>query len=265
MDLHAVILALIQGFTEFLPISSSAHLLLPKEVLGWPDQGLAFDVAVHVGTLVAVMFYFRHELLAIATGMFAGPGVERSSSLHLVNCLIIATIPAGLAGLLLESVIEEHLRSALVIAVTTLVGAVLLWLADVRAPGQVRDLATMSLGVALLIGLAQATALIPGTSRSGITITMALFLGFGRVDAARFSFLMSIPIIALGGAWQALELLQQQSVDWLTMLGAMAIAGASAFVCIQLFINLIERIGMLPFVIYRLVLGLGLLWLVFSG
>lgn len=260
MDFQAFILALIQGLTEFLPVSSSAHLLLPKEVLGWPDQGLAFDVAVHVGTLAAVVFYFRKDLLQIIFGIFAR-GEQQRSSLHLVYCLVIATIPAGLAGLFMESLIEEYLRSAAVIAVTTLLGAGLLWLADRSSIKRSRNIATMSLWVALVIGLAQATALIPGTSRSGITITLALFLGFGRVEAARFSFLMSIPIIALSGGWQALELFQQDSVAWGRMLYAMLVAGISAFLCIRLFIQLVERIGMLPFVIYRLVLGTGLILL----
>lgn len=260
MDMHAFILALIQGLTEFLPVSSSAHLLLPKEVLGWPDQGLAFDVAVHVGTLVAVMFYFRRDLVQIVSGMFAG-GEQQRSSLHLVYCLVLATIPAGLAGLLMESLIEEHLRSAAVIATTTLLGAGLLWLADRSPVSGSRSIATMSLWVALVIGLAQATALIPGTSRSGITITMALFLGLGRVEAARFSFLMSIPIIALSGGWQGLELLQQDSVAWGRMFSAMLVAGVSAFLCIRVFIQLVERMGMMPFVIYRLALGVGLILL----
>lgn len=257
MDVQAFVLALIQGLTEFLPVSSSAHLLLPKEVLGWPDQGLAFDVAVHVGTLAAVTFYFRKDLQQIICGLFA-KGKEQNSSLHLLYCLILATIPAGLAGLWLESTIEAHLRSAVVIAITTLVGAGLLWLADRSPVSAKRSIATMSLWVALAIGVAQATALVPGTSRSGITITMALFLGLGRVEAARFSFLMSIPIIALSGGWQALELLQEESVAWARMFGAMLVAGISAFLCIGWFLQLIERIGMLPFVIYRLVLGMAL-------
>lgn len=258
MDFQAFILALIQGLTEFLPVSSSAHLLLPKEVLGWPDQGLAFDVAVHVGTLVAVMFYFRRDLQQIAVGVFSR-GAQQKSSLHLLYCLIVATIPAGLAGLLLESTIEQHLRTAAVIAATTLVGAGLLWLADWKPVSTKRSIAEMSLWVALIIGIAQAAALVPGTSRSGITITMALFLGLGRVEAARFSFLMSIPIIALSGGWQALELFGHESVAWGRMLGAMLVAGVSAFLCIRWFIQLVERIGMLPFVIYRLALGLGLI------
>jgi len=258
VDLQALVLALIQGLTEFLPVSSSAHLLLPKEVLGWSDQGLAFDVAVHVGTLAAVMFYFRKELQQIICGLFA-KGEEKNSSLHLIYCLIVATIPAGLAGLLLESTIEAHLRSAAVIATTTLVGAGLLWLADRSQTSAKRNIATMSLWVALVIGVAQATALVPGTSRSGITITMALFLGLGRIEAARFSFLMSIPIIALSGGWQALELLQEESVAWVRMFGAMLVAGISAFLCIGWFLQLIERTGMLPFVIYRLILGIALI------
>lgn len=260
MDIQAFILALIQGLTEFLPVSSSAHLLLPKEVLGWPDQGLAFDVAVHVGTLMAVMFYFRKDLQQIICGLVS-KGEQQKSSLHLTYCLILATIPAGLAGLLMESTIETHLRSAEVIAITTIIGAALLWLADRTNLAPQRTIATMSLWIALLIGVAQATALVPGTSRSGITITMALFLGLGRVEAARFSFLMSIPIIALSGGWQALELLQETDVAWGRMLLAMLVAGVSAFLCIRFFLRIVERMGMMPFVLYRLGLGAGLILL----
>ncbi len=260
MDWQAVVLALIQGITEFLPISSSAHLLLPKEILGWPDQGLAFDVAVHLGTLAAVLFHFRREIWQLLLALTPGQDMQRQQGRHLVLCLVVATLPAGLAGLLLESTIETYLRTALVIAITTLIGAGLLWLADrVARSAQARDMASMTLLAALLIGLAQATALVPGTSRSGITITMALLLGFSRTSAARFSFLLAIPIIALSAGWQALELLQETAVDWRPMALAVPIAGLSAWACIRLFLAAIERLGMLPFVLYRLALGLFLL------
>ncbi len=266
MDLQTVVLALIQGLTEFLPISSSAHLLLPKELLGWPDQGLAFDVAVHLGSLIAVLVYFRTDLTELLRGLIADAGVQRSQSWHLLACLVVATIPAGLAGLLFQSVIESHLRSATVIAITTLVGALLLWMADSRNKSSSQELAKITLLTAFLIGVAQVLALIPGTSRSGITITMALFLGLSRTTAARFSFLMSIPVIALSGAWQGLQLLQEPAqAEWARLGFGMLISGVSAFFCIGFFLRIIERVGMLPFVLYRLLLGTILLGVVLAA
>ncbi|TVZ38513.1 undecaprenyl-diphosphatase [Alteromonadaceae bacterium 2753L.S.0a.02] len=257
MDLiHVVFLALIQGITEFLPISSSAHLILPKEILGWPDQGLAFDVAVHVGTLVAVMVYFRKEIADILVGWFAslcGRGTDHNGQLGWY--IIAATVPAAVFGLLMDNFIETHLRSTHVIAITTIVFGVLLWVADKRATQQ-KQLRDMVLLTALVIGFAQAVALIPGTSRSGITITAALLLGFSRGDAARFSFLLSIPVILLSGGYKGLQLLLSPvAVDWLAISVGVGLSAISAYICIHYFLNFINRIGMLPFVIYRLVLG----------
>ena len=195
MDLiQVIVLALIQGLTEFLPISSSAHLILPKEILGWPDQGVAFDVAVHVGTLTAVMIYFREEVGKLILGWcksVTGQGTDEFG--RLAWFIGLATIPAGLTGLILGDLIETHLRSILVIACTTILFGLLLAYAD-KSATQNKTLKDMSIGLAVAIGCAQAIALIPGTSRSGITITMALILGLTRTDAARFSFLMSISL-----------------------------------------------------------------------
>ena len=202
--LQVVILAIVQGITEFLPVSSSAHLILPSQVLGWPDQGLAFDVAVHLGTLMAVMTYYRRDLFAMIGG--AGQAVTQrtmNDDLKLGLLVVLATIPAVLFGFLGDDWIERELRSALVIAVTTLVFGALLWAADSFGK---RQFSLVRLGVigAIFIGLAQALALIPGTSRSGITITAALALGYQREDAARFSFLLSIPAI-LGASFVQLR------------------------------------------------------------
>lgn len=260
---QTVLLALIQGITEFLPISSSAHLILPSQLLGWPDQGLAFDVAVHLGTLIAVVVYFRQDIsnLFVAWfGQFSGDGVNHDA--RLAWFIIIATIPAGIAGLLGKGFIEENLRSALVIAVTTLLFGMLLWFADVRNQGQKRLLELTLLG-AVIIGCAQALALIPGTSRSGITITAALLLGFSRQDSARFSFLLSIPIILLSSGLLALDLLDSPSVDWQALIIGTLVSGVSAYVCIYYFLAFINRLGMLPFVVYRLILGCVLLLLAF--
>lgn len=256
--LHLTILALIQGLTEFLPISSSAHLILPSQVLGWPDQGLAFDVAVHLGTLIAVVSYFRKEVGAIALGGLRSLSGQMNDDGRMAWMLLVATLPAALCGLLFDDFIETNLRSSLVIAITTLLGAGLLWLAD-RQPDRIHSVAAIGWRVALLVGLAQALALIPGTSRSGITITMALLLGCSRDASARFSFLLAIPVILLSACWQGLKLAGEPQTDWSVILVAMSLSALSAFACIHLFLGAIRRIGMLPFVLYRLVLGLVLL------
>lgn len=254
---QAVVLALLQGFTEFLPISSSAHLVIPSLVLGWPDQGLAFDVAVHVGTLLAVLWYYRADLAVMASAwgrsLVGGPASVDSK---LVWYLAAATIPAGMLGLLGRDFVESELRSLVVIATTTLVFGVLLGVADRHRSGG-RALGSLSLLTAILIGLAQAVALVPGVSRSGITITAGLFLGLGRQASARFSFLLSIPIIASAGALKSWDLYTSNAaVDWLMLCAGVLISGLTAYLCIAVFIRLLDRVGMMPFVYYRLILAL---------
>lgn len=261
---QALMLALIQGLTEFLPISSSAHLILPSQMLGWPDQGLAFDVAVHLGTLLAVMLYYRRDLWAMTRG--AGQGlVERrvNPDLRLGLLVVLATIPAVVAGFLLKDLIENDLRSVAVIAVTTIVFGVALWLADVLG-GRRRGVEQLAVGGALLIGLAQAVALIPGTSRSGITLTAGLALGLRRQDAARFSFLMSIPVILGAGLLKTKDLLEGQvPVNWAQMALGAIVSAVVAYLSIVYFMRLLNRVGMLPFMLYRLALGVVLfLWFV---
>jgi len=257
---HIIVLAVIQGLTEFLPISSSAHLILPSQVFGWPDQGLAFDVAVHVGTLAAVIWYFRAEVgrLTVAwVGDTVRGRVGQDSGL--AWAVIAGTIPAGLAGLLLNDFIETSLRSGLVIAVSTIGFGLVLWWSDAVGRRN-RDLPALTMKDAVIIGVAQALALIPGTSRSGITITAALFLGFGREAAARFSFLLSIPLILAAGLLKTLELAEQGgATDWAAIALGAALSFVSAVVCIHLFLKFLEQLGLMPFVIYRLVLGLLLL------
>jgi undecaprenyl-diphosphatase len=262
--LQTILLALIQGITEFLPISSSAHLILPSQLLGWPDQGLAFDVAVHFGTLLAVITYFRHDISSLLIawfGQFAGRPKDEHT--RLAWFIIAATVPAGLAGLIFKDFIETNLRSTLVIATTTIVFGALLWFADARNK-QVKDLAAMTLSAALVIGCAQAIALIPGTSRSGITITAALLLGFSRENSARFSFLMSIPIILLSAGIVTFDLFEASAIDWQALIIGTIVSGLSAYVCIHYFLAFINRLGMLPFVIYRFALGMFLLFISFG-
>ena len=258
--LQAIWLAAIQGFTEFLPISSSAHLILPSQVLGWPDQGLAFDVAVHVGSFVAVVIYFRREIQQLVTGWVKSLGGPQTPESHLAWYIIIATVPASITGLIFGGFIEVHLRSMAVIAATTILFGLLLGWADYRYRGT-KTIDQLTWKTALLVGAAQALALIPGTSRSGITMTAALMLGFDRISAARFSFLLSIPIIALSGGYKGLELLGQASVPWFeTMIGTV-LSALTAYLCIHSFMRFVERVGMLPFVIYRLLLGAVLIYL----
>lgn len=260
--LHAIVLALVQGVTEFLPISSSAHLILVPVVFGWVDQGLAFDVAVHLGALIAVLAYFRHDVAGLARGSLAwlgGGGMNPQARLAL--WIALGTVPVGLAGLLLGGQVEAHLRDPRIIAATTIVFALLLWWADARRAG--RPLDSMGWRDVLLIGLAQALALIPGTSRSGITMTAALAAGLSREAAARFSFLLSIPVILLASGLKGLELLgSTAAVDWAAMLVGTLVSAVSAYVCIALFLGTITRLGFLPWVVYRLVLG-GVLLVVF--
>ena len=259
-----VILALIQGLTEFLPISSSAHLILPKEVLGWPDQGLAFDVAVHFGSLIAVVFYFRREVWALLRDGIGGFASDRfTDDGRLAWLIVLATIPVGLVGLIFKDFIETHLRSAAVIAATTIGFGLLLWWADVRAV-RTQALAQLNWKKALFIGAAQVLALIPGTSRSGITMTAGLMLGMKREAAAHFSFLMSIPVIALSAILLTLELLSLEVVPWNDILLGTVLSGISAYLCIRFFLQFISRIGMAPFAIYRLILGAALIWMIWG-
>lgn len=256
---QGALLAMVQGLTEFLPVSSSAHLLLPSLLLDWPDQGLAFDVAVHAGTLLAVLWYFRRTLLALATGAAEAVASRRWNDASLeVLYLAVATIPVLLVGLLLNNHMDR-LRTLPVIIATTIIFALLLALADRRGSGAVSQ-RRMTFSGALLIGLAQALAPIPGTSRSGVTITAGLFLGLSRESASRFAFLLSIPVIAGAGFLKSLELAQVgSSVSYDTLALGVLVAALSAYSCIALFLRLIERVGMMPFVFYRLALGVFLL------
>ena len=261
MDLiQIIVLALIQGFTEFLPISSSAHLILVPVLTEWQDQGLAFDVAVHVGTLLAVVYYFRHEIARMFVAWVDSLKTRTlSPDGKLAWAVLLGTIPAGLAGLMFKDIIETQLRSPLVIAMATIGFGLLLWWADVKGKRQ-RSEYQISWTDVLVIGISQALALIPGTSRSGATMTAGLLMGLTREASARFSFLLSIPLIFLAGSFYTLDLIQSaEPVDWGALLLGVVLSAASAYLCIHFFLKLLERIGMLPFVVYRMVLGVGLL------
>jgi undecaprenyl-diphosphatase len=251
------ILAALQGLTEFLPISSSAHLILAPLVTGYADQGLAFDVAVHVGTLAAVVGYFRHEVVNISSDFFRSwfNPAARSKESYLGWMIILATIPVGVFGVLMKSLVETDLRSPLVIAITTIGFGLLLLLAD-RSGKRQRDEYEIRWKDALIVGLFQAVAIIPGTSRSGSTITGGLFLGLTRKAASRFSFLISIPTILMSGGLLTLDLISSDTpADWLSLSLGAGLSFITAYLCIHYFLRFIETMGMLPFVIYRLILG----------
>ncbi|ETI58371.1 undecaprenyl-diphosphate phosphatase [Marinomonas profundimaris] len=259
-----VFLALIQGLTEFLPISSSAHLILPAQLLNWQDQGLAFDVAVHVGTLIAIITYFRKDIVQIVVAWCLSlKGQQSTSDSRLAWWICLATLPACLAGLLFDDFISTHLRSVEVIAYTTIGFGVLLWLSD-RYGASNKTEQDFGIKSVLYIGFAQALALIPGTSRSGITMTAARFLGFGRETAARFSFLLSIPLILAAGGLKFIELMSSNTVvDWVSILVGVVLSAISAYLCIYLFLKWLNTIGFFPFFIYRLILGCALLRIVY--
>jgi len=256
MDIiHIIVLALVQGLTEFLPISSSAHLILVPIISDWPDQGLAFDVAVHIGTLTAVVLYFRKEITTMLFAWIASLKGRHSEDSKLAWAVLIGTIPVGLTGLLFKDFISTELRTPLVIAATTIIFGLLLGYAGWSGKRQ-RDEHSLSWKDIIIIGCAQAVALIPGTSRSGITITAGLMLGLTASAAARFSFLLSIPVIVLAGGMETLDYLEVASLNDMNDLFIGAIISAvSAYLCIHYFLKLLDSIGMTPFVIYRLILG----------
>ena len=258
--IHAIVLAIVQGLSEFLPISSSGHLILVPSLLGWPDQGLAFDVAVHVGTLVAVVGYFRVQLLRMARAWFgslAGRGMTPDA--RLAWCVIVGTVPVGLVGLAFGDLIEQMLRNPMFVAGTLTGFGILMWLAD-RLGAQRRDEYSVGWRDALLIGAAQALALMPGTSRSGVTMTMARTLGLTRVGSARFSFLLAVPGIAMAGGWEFLKLVTGpgNGADWSTMGLGLVVSAVTGYFCIHILLRFIQRFGLLPFALYRVALAVAI-------
>lgn len=269
---HLILVALVQGITEFLPISSSAHLILAPMVTGDVDQGPLIDVAVHVGTLVAVLIAFRRDVAEAFVGLFdLLRGRFTTSAARLARNLIIATIPLVFLGLVFHKIgamdwmrSGEGDRAFKIIGWTTLIFGILLYVADQYAPTR-RELDSIGWKESVLVGFAQAIALIPGTSRSGITMTAARFLGLSRTEAARFSMLLAIPAILAGGTVGALDIVKSGNAQ----LGADALIAAAlscvaALVAIRLFMGYIANATMTPFVIYRVILGGVLLWLAYA-
>ena len=254
---QAILLALLQGIVEFLPISSSGHLILVPAVLGWQYQGLAFDIAVHLGTLTAVIVYFRRDLRAIliAMAVTGGPRARLGWS------IIIASVPIAVAGLLFSGVIENNLRSAGLIAAATGGFGMLLWFADHYKRERLNE-TQLRLMPVLVIGLCQVLALIPGTSRSGITMTAGLALGLTRTAASRFSFLLAIPALGMAAGWQLWQFsIGTEPVPWATLGIATAVSAVTAFSVIAVFLGVIERIGFWAFAVYRVALALLIIYL----
>jgi len=258
---HILLLALVQGITEFLPISSSAHLILAPKLFGFNDQGLAFDVAVHLGSSLAVISYFIKDLRVIIRDFLRALGkpAQATEHSHMGWMIILATIPIVILGLALKSLVEQHMRTAVMIAIPTIVFALLLYWYDIRGRKQ-RHESSIVWKDALVVGLFQALAIFPGTSRSGITITAGLMLGLSREAASRFSFLLAIPTIMLSGVLVTYGLVNSGAVIvWRELFAGAVLSFVAAYLCIHLFLRFIERCGMLPFVIYRLILGVLLL------
>jgi undecaprenyl-diphosphatase len=258
--LQIIVLSLVQGITEFLPISSSAHLILTPQLFDWPDQGLAFDVALHVGTLTAVVGYFRIELRQMLLACFSRTADgSHDRDARLTGLVLLASLPALMIGLVFHDYVETELRSPLIIAITTIGFGVVMLMANTEKAAA-RDEYHLTILIAAVVGLAQMLAFIPGTSRSGITMTAGVLMGMTRDGAARFSFLLSIPLILGGGAYKTLLLLQaNEAVDWGSLLAGIVLSAISALICIHWFLGFIQKFNFTPFVIYRLLLGAVLL------
>ncbi len=256
---QAIILGIVQGLTEFLPVSSSGHLILVPYFLHWPDQGLGFDIATNTGTLIAILAYFHRDVRDLITGFFTNP--PRSSDGEFVPrplawAIVVGTIPAGIVGLLAKHWIENHTRDPRLIAGTTFFYALLLFWAD-RVGRKVRLLDQVTLIDGLIVGCAQALALIPGTSRSGITLTAALLLGFARPAAARFIFLLTIPISILAAGHEAKELLAAGvgRAELVPMAIGLVVSAVVGYVVIAWLLNWLRRRDLTVFVVYRVLLA----------
>jgi undecaprenyl-diphosphatase len=270
---QAIVLALVQAFTEFLPVSSTAHLTLFPWLLGWQDPGLAFDVALHAGTLIAVLLYFFKDWLTLA---LCGIGVKYPANAtaeqvgqhkKLFWYTVIGTIPGGILGALFEHKIEEHFRTPYVIAISLIAVALIMWWADSKSPLK-RPIEESNIGDAVAIGTAQALALCPGVSRSGITITAGLFRGFTREAATRFSFLLSTPLIAGAVVSHLPKLIKLHKAGGLdlplsTLLISILVSGVAGYFVIAFFLRYLQTHTLKLFVFYRLLFGIIVLVLAF--
>ena len=259
--LQALILAVLQGITEFLPVSSSAHLIIVPLLTEWQDQGLAYDVALNSATLLAVIIYFRSDIREMISGLIRAmieKTLEGNHEARLALLIIFATIPVGLSGLFAHDIVATNLRTLEVIGISSIVWGVVLFIAD-RRPGK-ETVREIGLRHAIIVGLAQAIAIIPGTSRSGITITAGLFSGLNRVAAARFSFLLAIVVGILAGGHEAVGMVENASTTpWLAVIIGFVVAFIAAYLTIHYFLKFISHASMAPFVAYRVLLGVVLI------
>lgn len=263
--LQIIVLALIQGITEFLPISSSGHLILVPAITGWPDQGVLTDMVTNVGSLTAVIIYFWRDVLGMMRGCLDLLQRRASANALLVFHVLIGTIPIVVVGLAMKATgLDDHIRSATLVAFNAIVFGILLYAADAYGM-MTRTIRDMNWVSALVIGVAQAFSLSPGTSRSGITMTAARAMGFGRVEAARYSFLLSIPA---NGAASAL-VIGDAIKNGEAITGAVIMTGVLTFfvalLAIAFLMRMLRTVSFLPFVIYRVILGGALLGLIFAG
>ena len=253
--LNIIIISIVQGLTEFLPVSSSGHLVLIPKLINLPDQGLIMDLAVHIGTLMAVLVYYRRDVWSIGMSILCWKDERRASSRKLGIYILLATIPAVIIGLVMHILIPDGIRDLRIITITTIFFGLLMGVAD-KYSSHDKDFSKVTLKSALIVGIAQVLAFIPGTSRSGITITAGRFLGFNRVDAARFSFLLSIPATAGAGLLGVIDVIKagdlQMGADMLT---AIVISFLAGLLAIEIMIRWLGKFGLMPFVIYRLILG----------
>ena len=258
--LQLFLIAVVQGITEFLPISSSGHLILIPYITAMPDQGPLIDVAVHVGSLLAIILYFWREAIGLARGGLSTVGIGRApEQRRLFWWIAIGTVPAVLVGFFLkQGGWLESFRSTTLVGINLIIYGILLGVADKLGP-QKKRYEDMSLKDAVVVGLAQALALIPGTSRSGVTMTAARFLGYERVEAARFSFLLSIPAVAGAGTLAVLDLADATAQMQIDALIAGAMTFVAAFATMAFLMSFLRRASMLVFVLYRVLLGAALL------
>lgn len=263
--LEAVVLGIVQGLTEFIPISSTAHVRLVPAFLGWEDPGAAFTAVTQIGTLAAVFVYFRREILALSTAFFEALRARKplgTPDARMAWYILLGTIPIGVFGLLFKDMIESDFRSLTVIAGSLIILALLLLLAE-KLGRRDRPFSRIGMLDTMLIGLAQAVALVPGASRSGTTITAGLFLNLNREDAARFSFLLSIPAITLSGLYQLYELRAVLVGDLgLALVVAVLVSGIVGYLSIEFLLRYLRSHSTNLFIVYRIVLGLGILLLI---
>jgi undecaprenyl-diphosphatase len=267
---EAVVLGVVQGLTEFLPISSSAHLRIVGEVFGWDDPGAAFTAITQIGTEIAVLLYFRREIGRIIAAWVASLGGKRKGDpdARMGWLIIVGSIPIVVLGLLFQDRIETTLRDLRIVAIALVAFSLILYWAD-RVGAKRRELGNLTVGHGIAFGFAQAMALIPGVSRSGGTITMGLFLGYTRAAAARYSFLLAVPAVLGSGFFQAYEALTGdvagEAVSWGPTIVATVIAFAVGLSVIAWLLRYLDRGSFTPFVVYRVVLGLTVLALVGTG